>query len=421
MKPLSSPLARREFLKFLAASPYVAAFGGVAAFVHESGFAQEIKQSGFAQITRDRMSAVESPADALTVFDFEETARRKVQPGHWSYMASGTDDDATLFANRDGYRQVQLRPRRLRDATKVDMRVDLFGTTYASPVFTCPTGGEMSFHNDGEVAVARAAKARGTMQMLSTSTSIGVEEVNKALGRPVWQQLYAPSSWEACLQLLKRIEASGVTVIALTVDNTTGRFSETYLRTRPKDLKQCEQCHKGGPDAGRHRPMLDGIDMKGVRRTDPAMDWAFVDRIRGYWKGKFIIKGIDTHEDAKLCLEHGLDGILVSNHGGRSTETGRGTIEALPEVVAAVGGRIPVFVDGGVRRGTDVFKALALGAKGVGIGRPMLWGLGAFGQAGVDRVLQIMQAELKLVMGNCGTQKIADINRDYVATPHWKS
>ena len=150
------------------------------------------------------------------------------------------------------------------------------------------------------------------------------------------------------------------------------------------------------------------------------MDWAFVERLRKFWKGKFIIKGIDTHEDALLCIEHGIDGILVSNHGGRSTETGRATIEALPEVVAAVGGRVPVFVDGGVRRGTDVFKALALGAKAVGIGRPFLWGLGAFGQAGVDRVLEILQGELKLVMGNCGTRTVADITRAYVATPDWK-
>ena len=417
----SDVTARREFLKFLAASPYVAAVGGVAAFLQQRGLAQEVRQSGFAQITRDRMSAVDSPADALTVFDFEETARRKVMPGHWSYMASGTDDDATLLANREGFRQVQLRPRRLRDATKVDMRVTWFGTAYASPIFTCPTGSERSFHDDGELAVARAARARGTMQMLSTATSIAVEDVNKALGRPVWQQLYAPSSWAACEQLLKRIQASGVSVIALTVDNTTGRFSETYLRTRPKNLKQCEACHEGGPDVGRHRPMLDGIDMKGVRATDPAMDWTFVDRIRGFWKGKFFIKGIDTREDARLALEHGLDGILVSNHGGRSTETGRSTIEALPEVVAEVAGRVPVFLDGGVRRGTDVFKALALGASGVGIGRPMLWGLGAFGEAGVDRVLEILQAELTLVMGNCGTRTIGDITRAYVATPTWKS
>ena len=160
--------------------------------------------------------------------------------------------------------------------------------------------------------------------------------------------------------------------------------------------------------------------MRGGRPTNPAMDWKFVERLREYWKGKFMIKGIDTHEDAKLCLDHGLDGILVSNHGGRSTETGSGTLEALPEVVAAVNGRIPVFVDGGVRRGTDVFKALALGATAVGIGRPTLWGLGAFGEAGVNRVLEIMQAELKLVMGNCGTQRLADINKDYVTSRNWR-
>ena len=166
--------------------------------------------------------------------------------------------------------------------------------------------------------------------------------------------------------------------------------------------------------------MYDGIDMTGVKNIDPAMDWAFVDRLRKYWKGKFLIKGIDTREDAALCIEHGVDGIVVSNHGGRSTETLRATIEALPEVVAEVKNRVPVFVDGGVRRGTDVFKALALGAKGVGIGRPYLWGLGAFGQPGVDRVLEILQGELKLVMGNCGTRTVADINRAYVATPDWK-
>ncbi|HKA45575.1 MAG TPA: alpha-hydroxy acid oxidase [Burkholderiales bacterium] len=411
-----SPVARRRFLKFLAASPYVASAGGVAAFLHEEGLAQETRQSVFANIVRDRTRIVDSPKEALTVFDLEETARTKVQPGHWAYMASGTDDDSTLWANREGFRQIQLRARRLRDATKVDMRVDLFGTTYDSPIFTCPTGGQGSMHEDAELGVARATRARNTMQMLSTSTGIAPEEVIKAHGRPVWQQFYAPSNWEACAQMLKRLEAAGISVIALTVDNTTGRFSETFLRTRPRDLKQCEACHKGGFEEGRHRPMLEGVDLRGGRRTNPAMDWKFVERLRNYWKGKFIVKGIETHEDAKLCLEHGLDGILVSNHGGRSTETGRGTIEALPEVVAAVGNRIPVFLDGGVRRGTDVFKALALGAKGVGIGRPMLWGLGAFGEAGVDRVLEILQAELKLVMGNCGTQKVADINPSYVIT-----
>jgi 4-hydroxymandelate oxidase len=402
--------ARRQFLKFMAASPYVAALGGVAGFLQRSAFAQRGQEAS---------DVIAGPGEALNVFDFEEAAHRRVQPGHWAYMASGVDDDVTLRANRDGYKHVQLRPRRLRDATKVDMRVDLFGTVYNSPIFLCPTGGEKSFHPDGELAVARAAKARGTLQFLSTATSTGVEDVNKALGRPVWYQLYAPSSWDANEALLRRVEAAGCSVIALTVDNTTGRNSETYLRTRPKDLTQCSACHEGGPGGG-PRPMTAPLTMPGGRGTNPAMDWTFVDRLRKFWKGKLIIKGMDTREDARLCVEHGIDGMLVSNHGGRSTETGRATIEALPEVVAEVGNRIPVFVDGGVRRGTDVFKALALGAKAVGIGRPFLWGLGAFGQPGVDRVLEILQGELKLAMGNCGTQNVAEITRAYVATPDWK-
>ena len=406
MPPRSLPSDRRAFLRFLAGSPYIAALGGIAAV---------------AQKTAETAGFILDPKEALNVMDFEEAARRKVMPGHWAYMKSGVDDDATLFANREGYKHVQLRPRRLRDATKVDMRTDLFGTVYNSPIFTCPTGGERSFHNDGELAVARATQARGTMQVLSTATSTGVEDVNAAHGRPVWYQLYAPTQWEACEKIVKRVEAAGCPVILLTVDNTTGRNSETFMRTRPKDLSQCKGCHEGGAGPTiKERKMYDGINMTGVGGQNPAMTWEFVDRLRKAVTVKLFIKGIDTREDAHLCLEHGIDGILVSNHGGRSTETGRATIEALPEVVAEVGGRIPVFVDGGVRRGTDVFKALALGAKAVGIGRPFLWGLGAFGQAGVDRVLEILQAELKLVMGNCGAQNVAEINRSYVATPDWR-
>src|SRR5258707_427150 len=256
------------------------------------------------------------------------------------------------------------------------------------------------------------------MQMLSSSTSTGVEEVNAAYGRPVWYQLYAPSSWEACEKIVRRVEGAGCPVIALTVDNTTGRNSETYLRTRPKDLRQCAACHEGGPGPSiKSRKMYDGIDMTGVRTLNAAMTWEFVDRLRKATTLKLFIKGIDTREDARLAVEHGIDGILVSNHGGRATETGRSTIAALPEVVNEVGNRIPVFVDGGVRRGTDVFKALALGARAVGIGRPFLWGLGAFGQAGVERVLEILQGELKLVLGKCGTRTVADITPAYVSTP----
>jgi 4-hydroxymandelate oxidase len=395
--------ARREFLKFLAASPYVAALGGAGLFWDRTAAAQRAPET----------DVITTPADALSVFDFEEAARRKVQPGHWAYMASGVDDDATLRANRDAFQHVQLRPRRLHDPTKVDMRVELFGTAYASPIYLCPTGGEKSFHADGELAVARAAKGRNTPQVLSTAASTGIEDVNQALGRPAWYQVYAPNSWEANDALMKRVEAAGSTVIALTVDNILGRNSETYLRTRPRDLTQCSACHPNGPGSG-PRPMTEGLPRGGARVP---IDWAFVERLRKRWSGKFIIKGIETSEDARLCVEHGLDGVMVSNHGGRSTESLRATLEALPEVVAEVGGRIPVFVDGGFRRGTDIFKGLALGAKAVGIGRPFLWGLGAFGQAGVDRVLEILHGELKMTMAQCGTQTVSEITRAYIATP----
>jgi 4-hydroxymandelate oxidase len=398
---------RRAFLRFLASSPYVTALAGASATAFQ---------------TQPVSEAIQDPKNALDVMDFEEAARRKVGAGHWAYMTSGVDDDLTIKANREGFKHVQLRPRRLVDATKVDMRTELWGTVYNSPIFLCPTGGEKSFNVDGELAVARAAKARGTLQVLSSSTSTGVEDVNKALGRPVWYQLYAPSAWAVTEKLIHRVQDAGCPVVALTVDNTTGRNSQTYKRLRPKDLGQCAACHEGEPGTSiKEKRMYDGIDMTGVSTQNPSMDWEFVDRLRKLVTVKLMVKGIDTREDARMAVEHGLDGVWVSNHGGRSTETGRATIEALPEVVAEVGSRVPVFVDGGFRRGTDVFKALALGARAVGIGRPFLWGLGAFGQPGVDRVVDILQGELKLAMGNCGTQTVAAITRDRVATPDWRA
>jgi len=407
-KSESANTARREFLKFLAASPYVAALGGVTVFLERSGLA-------LAQNGRPASEVIGSPAEALNVFDFEEPAHRKVQPGHWAYMASGVDDDATLRANREGFKHIELRPRRLRDATKVDMHVELFGTTYNSPIFTCPTGGEKSFFPEGELAVARAAKAHGTLQVLSTMTSVAVEDVNKELGRPVWQQIYAPSTWDACRKLLQRVQDSGVSVIALTVDNTTGRNSETFLRTRPKDLSQCKTCHEDGAGPSmKERPMFNGIDMTGVRAPSPAMDWAFADQIRKFWKGKFLIKGVDTREDTKMCIEHGIDGILVSNHGGRSMDYGPSSLEVLPEIVAAVNGRIPVLFDSGIRRGADIFKALALGANGVQIGRTARWGLAAYGTAGAQRLIEILQQELVQVAASVGCAKLSDINKTTV-------
>src|SRR5262249_27088230 len=197
---------RRALLRFVAASPYVAALGGIRTFAQQS--------SEIADFIND-------PKRALDVMDFEEVAHGKVLPGHWAYMISGVDDDATLKANRGGFQQVQLRPRRLVDSTRVDQRIQWWGSAYQSPIFLCPTGLEKSMHAEGELAVARAAKARGILQVLSCSTSTGVEDVNRAHGRPAWFQLYAASSWAVTEKIVRRAEAAGCPVIALTVDNTT--------------------------------------------------------------------------------------------------------------------------------------------------------------------------------------------------------
>ena len=379
---------RRDFLKFVAASPCVALTGQTLA----------------------------DPKDALNVMDFEDAARRKVPLAHFAYMQTGVDDDLTLKANREAFQKIELRPRRLVDITHTDLKTELFGATWATPIFICPAGSQKAFHPDGEVATARAAKSKRTLQILSTVTSTPVEEVSKALGTPPWFQLYAPSTWQATEKLVRRAEAADCPALVLTVDVNAGRNTETLSRLRRADTRDCSMCHDPQPGVMRSGwPMFQGIDMRGVSLTNPAMDWGFVDRLKKLTRMKLLLKGIETREDARLCVDHGVDGIVVSNHGGRATETGRATIEALPEVVNEVGGRIPVLVDGGFRRGTDVFKALALGASAVGIGRPYLWGLGAFGQPGVERVLDILHTELRLVMRQCGARSVAEIGRAFVA------
>lgn len=396
---------RRRFLKFLAASPLAA--------LPAAAWQSQQQAPGSPPYT---FVPLTSPKDAFSVTDFEEAARRALPAAHFGYMESGVDDDATVRANREGYQRIELRPRRLVDVSHVDTKVELFGTTFDSPVFICPTGAQRMFHPDGELAVARATKAKNTLQILSTVTSNPVEAVIKARGGPIWFQLYPPAKWEDAEHVVKRVEAAGCPAIAITVDLLAGRNTETFLRARRSDPRDCSECHDGPPGASlAGRPMFEGLDMKGFRMNSPATTWDLVDRVKKATKMKVLIKGLETHEDAQLALEHGVDGIIVSNHGGRSAEDGRPTIESLPEVLGAVNGRVPVLVDGGVRRGTDVVKALAMGAKAVGIGRPYLWGLSAYGQPGVERVIDILRGELELTMRHCGRTTIAQIDKTTIA------
>jgi isopentenyl diphosphate isomerase/L-lactate dehydrogenase-like FMN-dependent dehydrogenase len=356
-----------------------------------------------------------SAKDALKVMDFEELAHSKLPPAHWGYMASGVDDDATLKANLGGFKRIQLRPRRLVDVSKTDLRTEIFGMALEYPIFLCPVGGHKMFHPEGEVATARAARSKKALQILSTQSSTAVEDVAQALGAPPWYQLYIPQRWEGVEKLVRRVEAAGCPVLVWTIDGLGGRNLESATRFRRMDTRDCFTCHVSGPGgavARKSTPMLQGIE-GGVNPSFAT--WEYVDRLKKLTKMKLVLKGIETSEDARLCREHGVDGILVSNHGGRATEDLRATIDSLPEVVEAAGSQIPVLIDGGFRRGTDIYKALALGARAVGIGRPYVYGLASFGQEGVERVLDILRGELQLTMRQCGTPTIAQITRASVS------
>ena len=359
---------------------------------------------------------ITSVKDALNVFDFEEAARRVLPPAHWGYLATGVNDERTLRANREAFDHVQIRARHLVDVSRVDTASEVFGQALSAPLFLCPVSSLRAFHPEGELAVARAAKAERTVVGLSTLTTSRIEEVIAARGEPVWFQLYPSNDAQVMRALVKRAEAAGCRVLLLTVDMPLGPNRETQLRLAKQDARPCAACHDG-TFAGyvRRKPMFDGLDLARVEdNIELGMDWDYVKRLRDLTSMKVVLKGVVTREDAALAVEHGVDAVYVSNHGGRSEESGRGALDSLPEVAEAVAGRIPVLVDSGFRRGTDVFKALALGATAVGIGRPYVWGLAAFGEEGALAVIRMLKAELVMAMQTCGTPSLRDVGRDRV-------
>jgi 4-hydroxymandelate oxidase len=235
--------------------------------------------------------------------------------------------------------------------------------------------------------------------------------VSDAYGAAVWQQLYPTDDWDVTAGIVRRAERAGCSAIVLTVDSPGARNNETLKRAMQVDNRNCEGCHAGNShDMWRRGPLFAGLNVSHVTALAPrSLTLAFLDRMRALVKVRLIVKGIVTAEDAAAAIEHGADGIVVSNHGGRNEETLRATIDCLPEVVAATQGRVPVFLDGGIRRGTDIFKALALGATAVGIGRPQAWGLAAFGQSGVEAAIDILNRELAAIMRQAGTPTIDSI------------
>ena len=399
--------SRRKFLQFIAAST---ALG----YADKLAFAETLLPKSklpdpMIWAPLDPANLIKSPKEAINVFDFEPVMRQNVPPAHFGYMASGIDDEVTLRANREGFLKFQLRPRRLVDVSKVDMTTDILGVKYASPIMIAPVGGHKAYHLDGEEGVAKAAKAGNHLMILSTQTSTGVEDVIKARGGPVWMQLYATNKFEVAAHHIKRAENAGCTALAVTVDRSGGRNQQTLFRLTRTDTRECSACHDRtsiATDQG-VKPMYEGVDLSGLRNIQSStMSWDYLKRLRDLTKMKVVIKGLLAWEDAKLAADAGYDAIVVSNHGARSEDSGRSTIDALPEIVEAVNGRMPILIDSGFRRGTDICKALCMGATGVAVGRPYLWALGAFGEPGVERMLELLRLELFGIMQQVGAPSI---------------
>lgn len=407
---------RRKFLGMLAGSPLLASSGFIYGPLlkllvsdstetkHALGVLEDIQQGA---------DLISSPEQAINVMDFEPVARKVLPPAHFGFLATGVDDDATVRLNHEAYSRIEIRSRRLVDVSKIDMSVRLFGTTWTSPIVIDPVGAQKAFHPEGEVAVAKAARSKEHLQILSNVATSSVEDVIAARGGPIWQQLYTTNVWDVSRAIVKRAEAAGCPVLVVTVDLQDASNRETLFRSKRLDSRKCSMCHAGGFSGFVRRiPAYDNLDVSKVTSLySPDNTWDLVKRLKDTSKMKLVLKGIVTREDAQLAVEQGVDGLIVSNHGGRAEDSLRPTIESLTEVLEGAAGKIPVLVDGGIRRGTDAFKALALGATAVGIGRPYIWGLASFGQAGVESVLEILRRELQTIMRQAGTSSLDKITR----------
>src|SRR6478672_2737162 len=365
---MTSPIvrtSRRKFLQFIAASPLVAS-GAIEAYGMEAP--SKLPDPMIWAPTDHEL--IKNPKDAINVFDFEPVARKNVPPAHFGYMVTGIDDEVTLRANRDGFLKFQLRPRRLVDVSAIDMTTEILGVTFDSPIVIAPTSSNRAFHPDAEIAVAKAARAGNHLQILSTVATTSIEDATAARGAPLWFQLYTTQRLAIAEALVKRAEAAGAPVIVVTLDVRSPAKWETLARLRRTDTRDCGSCH-GVNDYLSRKPNFTGIDLAGISSTIATnLTWDLIKRLRDTVKVKLVLKGILAFEDAKLAADAGIDAIVVSNHGGRVEDGVSATIDVLPEIVAAVGGRMPVLVDSGFRRGSDIVKALAIGAQAVCIGRP---------------------------------------------------
>jgi 4-hydroxymandelate oxidase len=331
-------------------------------------------------------------------------AQARLDPVHWDFFAGGAGDERTLRANEEAFDRLCIVPRVLRATGPRDLRTPLFGTELSTPVLLAPTAFHLLAHPGGEVETARAAAAVGTVMVVSMAATQPVGQIAEA-GGPLWFQLYLQPDRAFTEVVVKRAEAAGCRAVVVTVDSPVLGRRERDLRNRFLDLPAGLSCENLRDDSGRIR----SIEM------DAQIGWDRIDQLRDSTDLPILLKGVLHPADARLALEHGVDGLLVSNHGGRQLDGVVAGIDALPAIVSAVDGRLPVLLDGGVRRGTDVMLALALGATAVLVGRPVIWGLAVAGAAGVREVLELLTAELDQALALAGAKRPAQLSSDLVA------
>lgn len=355
--------------------------------------------------------------EVVNVSEYEELARQKLPKMVYDYYASGAEDQWTLKENRSAFERIRFRPRILIDVTKVDLSTNVLGFNISMPIMVAPTAMQRMAHPEGELATARAVAKHGTIMTLSSWATSSVEEVASVGPGIRFFQLYVYKDRNVVAQLVRRAERAGFKAIALTVDTPRLGRRESDIKNRFALPKHLTLANFEGLDLGQMDKTEDsGLASYVAGQIDRSLSWKDVKWLQSITKLPILVKGVITAEDTKLAIQNGAAGIIVSNHGARQLDYVSATISALEEVVQAAGGRVPVFLDGGVRRGTDVLKALALGASGVFVGRPVVFGLACDGQQGVEKVLQMLRDEFELAMALAGCTKVSDINRSHVQT-----
>ena len=350
------------------------------------------------------------------VADLEEIARARLPRSVYDYYAGGAEDEQTLHANRDAFRHVFLRPRALVGVSAVDPSTSVLGIPVSMPVLVAPTAYQRMAHPDGERATVRAAGAAGTLMVVSTIATCSLEEVAEAATGPLWFQLYMAPEREISRDLLRRAEAAGYRAICLTVDTPVLGRRERDVRNRFSLPPGLSLRNFDGDRAVMPRTETgSGFAVAASRLIDASITWDSVAWIRSETKLPVVVKGVIAAADVDLAVQAGVSGIVVSNHGGRQLDGCEPTLRALPHVVEAAAGRVEVLMDGGVRRGTDVLKALGLGARAVLVGRPVLWGLASGGEAGVRFTLEMLRSELVMAMGLSGCPSVAAIGPELIA------